>query len=177
LFVNCPACGHGLTPVTRDGITVDACAEGCGGLWFDQFELKKVDEAHEASGEALLDIARQPGKTVDREKRYGCPKCPDIVMRRYYSSAKRQVSVDECPNCAGVWLDEGELAAIRKEFASQVERERTNEVFVEDMMKEAMVKAATERNAQAERDQRFARMFRFLYPSYYMPGKQEWGTF
>ena len=175
--MNCPACGHGLSPVTSDGITVDACVGGCGGIWFDAFELKKVDEAHEAAGEALLTIARQPGRAVDREKRHACPKCPDVVMRRYFSSAKRQVAVDECPGCGGVWLDEGELAAIRTEFASQAEREQSHEAYVDRVMAEASFQASLERDAKAERTQRFARMFRFLYPSYYVPGKQDWGTF
>ncbi|MNR85300.1 hypothetical protein D3C72_161260 [compost metagenome] len=177
LRLNCPACGHGLTPVTSDAITVDACVGGCGGLWFDQFELKKVDEAHEATGEALLDIARDSGREVDREKRHACPKCPDVVMRRYFSSAKRQVAVDECPNCGGVWLDDGELAAIRAEFATQADRERSNEAHVDQLMKEVTFKASAERDAKIERSQRFARMFRFLYPSYYIPGKQDWGAF
>jgi len=30
--------------------------------------------------------------------------------------------VDECPKCAGFWLDAGELAGIRSEFATQEER-------------------------------------------------------
>lgn len=175
--MNCPACDHGLTPVTSDGITVDACVGGCGGLFFDAFELKKVDEAHEAAGEALLSISRQAGREVNREKRHACPKCPDIVMRRYYSSAKRQVSVDECPGCGGVWLDEGELSAIRGEFASQAERERSNDAYVDRMVLEATVKASTERDATLDRAQRFASMFRYLCPSYYVPGKQEWGAF
>lgn len=173
----CPACGHGLTPVTSEGITLDACEGGCGGLWFDQFELKKVDEAHEAAGEAFLAISKQPGRVADREKRHSCPKCPDIVMRRYFSSAKRQVAVDECPNCGGVWLDDGELAAIREEFATQADRERTNAAYVDQQVKEAAFAASLERDAKLERSQRFARMFRFLYPSYYIPGKQDWGTF
>jgi len=26
---------------------VDVCQNGCGGIWFDNFELEKVDEKHE----------------------------------------------------------------------------------------------------------------------------------
>lgn len=175
--MNCPACGHALSPLTTETITVDACVGGCGGLWFDAFELKKVDEAHEAAGEALLQIPRRSDRVVDREKRYSCPKCPDIVMRRYYSSVKRQVAVDECPNCAGVWLDDGELAAIRAEFATQSEREASNAAYMEGVMAETTAQATKEREALKERTDRFSRMFRFLYPSYYLPGKQDWGTF
>lgn len=175
--MNCPACGHGLSPVTSDGITVDACEGGCGGLFFDAFELAKVDEAHEAAGEALLSIPRQADRILDREKRYSCPKCPDLVMRRYFSSAKREVSVDECPGCGGVWLDDGELAAIRTEFASQVDRERHHAAYMDRVVLEATLEASRDREAKSDRAQRFARVFRYLCPSFYLPGKQEWGAF
>lgn len=175
--MNCPACGHGLSPITTADLTVDACVDGCGGIWFDQFELKKVDEAHEAAGEALLSIPRQPDREVNREKRYSCPKCPDIVMMRHYSSAKRQVVVDDCPNCGGVWLDEGELAAIRGEFASEAERTQRNEAYLDEALSGHVRELSAESSAQLERAQRFARMFRYLCPSYYVPGKQDWGAF
>lgn len=175
--MNCPACEHVLSPVVAGDITVDACVGGCGGLWFDAFELQKVDEAHEAAGEALLAIAHDPERPVDREKRHACPKCPDIVMRRYFSSVKREVAVDECASCGGVWLDEGELAAIRAEFATQADRERSNDAYLAQKLQEATIEASAERDAKLERTHRFARMFRFLYPSFYIPGKQDWGTF
>ena len=65
-------------------------------------------------------------------------------------SAKRQVVVDECPNCGGHWLNPGELRTIRTEYASEEDRERA---------------------------QRVAHLFRFISPSYYIPGKQDWGSF
>jgi hypothetical protein len=30
--VECRVCGNGLTEMTVGGITVDACADGCGGI-------------------------------------------------------------------------------------------------------------------------------------------------
>jgi uncharacterized protein len=46
--------------MTVGSVTVDACRGGCGGLWFDRYELMKVDEADESAGEELLDIERDP---------------------------------------------------------------------------------------------------------------------
>ena len=34
-------------------------------------------------------------------------------MMRHPFSVKREIEIDECPNCAGYWLDHGELDAIR----------------------------------------------------------------
>jgi len=43
-IVDCPVCANILT-TTAGRITVDACEGGCGGIWFDRYELMRVDEA------------------------------------------------------------------------------------------------------------------------------------
>ena len=63
-------------------------------------------------------------------------------------SVRRQVTVDECPNCGSYWLDVGELATVRSELGSE-----------------------------EEGAQKIAQIFRFICPSYYAPGNQEWGAF
>jgi Zn-finger nucleic acid-binding protein len=84
--VDCPACGNSLTTTTAGRITVDVCERGCGGIWFDRYELMKVDEADESAGEGLLEVARDLGVHVDLSERLYCPKCPDVVMMRHLSS-------------------------------------------------------------------------------------------
>lgn len=103
--------------MTAGTVTVDVCRGGCGGIWFDNFELKKVDEPHEIDALALLRIERNDSLLVDYERRRNCPKCPDVVMMRHFFSPRREVEVDECANCGGIWLDPGELAQIRREIA------------------------------------------------------------
>ncbi|MDB6034576.1 MAG: hypothetical protein JWM16_4914 [Verrucomicrobiales bacterium] len=113
--MNCPACDHELTPVTAGGVTVDVCKGGCGGIWFDNFELPKISDPLNFDAASLLQVDYDGHTLVDFERRRNCPKCPDIVMMRHFFSQRRQVQVDECPNCGGMWLDAGELAMIRKE--------------------------------------------------------------
>ncbi len=48
--MKCPACGNALTEKTVDPITLDVCQGGCGGIWFDNFELQKVDECPACAG-------------------------------------------------------------------------------------------------------------------------------
>ena len=54
--MDCPVCANVLTTKTAGGITVDACEGGCGGIWFDRYELMRVDEADESAGDCLLEI-------------------------------------------------------------------------------------------------------------------------
>jgi len=114
----CPACSRPLTELRVGALTVDACQGGCGGIWFDAFELQRVDEQHEAAGERLLHIARDPRVTVDPSRKRPCPRCEGIKLKRHFFSARRRVEVDHCPNCGGYWLDAGELEQIRAETAA-----------------------------------------------------------
>jgi hypothetical protein len=158
-------------------ITVDVCKGGCGGIWFDRFELSKVDEPHESAGEALLQIERDAGIKVDRETRRGCPACPGIVLMRHFYSVKQQVEIDECPACAGYWLDVGELAGIRSEFQTDEERRAAAATSFAEVFDRQLAAMRAQSQAQAERARRIARIFRFICPSFYLPGKQEWGAF
>jgi uncharacterized protein len=113
--MKCPACFNELSETHVGKLVVDVCQGGCGGIWFDAFELPHVDEALEAAGEGLLHIQRDEGLVVDSSRKRECPRCPEIKLHRHFFSAKRKIEVDQCPNCGGYWLDAGELASIRAE--------------------------------------------------------------
>ncbi len=109
-------------------MVVDVCRDGCGGIWFDNFELAKVDQAHESLGEALAALDYNPAATVLADKR-PCPKCSGVIMRQHKFSREKPVLVDECPNCAGVWLDGGELAEIRRPVTTVGQRQKATQKF------------------------------------------------
>jgi Zn-finger nucleic acid-binding protein len=115
--MKCPACFNELTEVQVGPLVVDACQGGCGGVWFDAFELQKVDEEHESAGEPLLHVQPDEHLVVDKSRKRECPRCSGMKLHRHFFSAKRRVEVDQCPNCGGYWLDAGELALIRAEKA------------------------------------------------------------
>jgi Zn-finger nucleic acid-binding protein len=113
--MKCPACYNELTQKQVGSVSVDVCEGGCGGIWFDAFELQRVDDEEEQAGDHLLEIDRDARINVDPTRKRHCPRCPDIKLQRHFFSAKRKVEVDQCPNCSGYWLDAGELANIRAE--------------------------------------------------------------
>jgi Zn-finger nucleic acid-binding protein len=122
--MQCPACSGALAPVAAGSLTVDVCAAGCGGIWFDRTELQKVDEAFEAEGDALAGLPAPAGARPDPARRYACPCCDRIVMMRHFTSVLHDVEVDECPGCGGFWLDAGELARLRAENRDPDDREK-----------------------------------------------------
>lgn len=119
--MNCPACSRSLTQLIVEDVEVDACHGGCGGLWFDNFELAKFDEPHESSAWEHLLVSVDPDTVVDSQSKRSCPKC-SVVMLRHFFSQQRGTHVDTCPQCGGNWLDCGELAQIRAEFRVKANR-------------------------------------------------------
>jgi len=175
--MKCPACGRGLVQVEAGGLTLDACQGGCGGIWFDRLELATFDEPHEAAGEQLLHIARDDSVNVAYDQKRVCPRCTDVKMLKHFFSVKRQVTIDECPQCGGVWLDFGELGQIRDQYATEDERRAAAARYFGDVFGEKLAVMKAEAQARVEDAQKFANIFRFVCPSYYIPGDQSWGAF
>ncbi len=102
-------------------------------------------------------------------------------MMRHFHSAKRDVEVDECPKCAGFWLDADELHAIRSAFSSEEDKQKATEHFVKQHIDEnygeELEKMAAESREKDEFAKKFAHSMRFLCPSYYIKGKQDGGAF
>lgn len=161
--------------MTTGGVTVDVCAGGCGGMWFDWLELDRVDERHE-TGEGLLEVRRDPTLGVDPQKRISCPLDGEIMMRRF-RSVRRKTIVDECPRCAGFWLHFGELVTIRQEFDTTEEREEAALEYYSEMFDPDLAVKRAQTRSDLKKARKVAHAFRFICPSYYMPGKQDWGAF
>jgi Zn-finger nucleic acid-binding protein len=176
--MTCPACGRELTTMTAGPITVDACANGCAGIWLDHFELEKVDEQSEAAGAALLEIPGDPSLSVDLGKRRTCPKCgPEIVLMRHFESVARKVAIDECPECGGIWLDAGELNVIRNEFPSEEARHAAARKMFSEMFDAQLAAEHAKSEAELAGARKVARALRFICPSTYLPDKQDGGAF
>ena len=111
--MNCPACGNELTPQNVNGIILNACAHGCGGIWFDWPELNKFD-APQDPGSELLTLETGECPMLNQSRRYSCPHCDDIVMARHFISIPEDVLIDECPSCGGFWLNGDELDDLRQ---------------------------------------------------------------
>ncbi len=175
--MKCPACDNQLISTDVEGLSVDVCKNGCGGIWFDNFELKQIDEKHESIGESLLQIERNPDVVVDYSQKRLCPKCENQKMMKHFMSVKREAEVDECPACGGMWLDAGELGQIRDQFETQAEREHAADEYFSDVFGDQLAKMRAESDKKLQRARTITKVFRFLCPTYYIPDKQDWGAF
>lgn len=120
--MNCPACGMPMVEEDFGGVVVDVCKNGCKGIWFDWGELKELDENHEGVGRALEEALKSPRHKNNNRGPLNCPKCGVKMHEHKYRNAK-QVNVDECYACGGIFLDSGELKQIRDNYMSEEDRD------------------------------------------------------
>jgi Zn-finger nucleic acid-binding protein len=113
LIMKCPACKNPLREKGANGMTLDICYGGCGGIWFDANELESVDARAATS---LHTVWTAPHKKVALTEPRLCPRCPEQVLNRKWFSAAEKVEIDQCPKCGGIWLDAGEFSQIFAEM-------------------------------------------------------------
>lgn len=105
LVVECPR-GHGpLHAVTLSGkdaarAPVGACSI-CGGLWMAADVVPLVFPAEQLAQMATVGVS---GRGPD------CTRCPGVQLLQ--TQVVNGVALDRCPECAGMWLDGGELGAL-----------------------------------------------------------------
>jgi len=91
-------------------------------------------------------------------------------MMRHFFSVKREVELDECPGCGGMWLDAGELGKIRSLYGSEEERRQAAKEYFDDVFGEKLkeMSSQTEQGAAG----RIGNVLKFLSPSYYFTGSK-----
>ena len=114
--MKCPLCKKEMKVIKIGNIQLDECSDGCRGIWFDISELQKLDEKTEGTGselERILSYTR--ALDINPFRKVKCPRCT-IKMERHEYIDHSRIYIDECFKCGGIWLDKGELGAIRENF-------------------------------------------------------------
>lgn len=86
-----------------------ACQNGCAGMWFDRYEIKKINSNNFRSGRELLKIEQAEGVRMFRNVDHVCPKCEMTLLLRHFFDRKRGLEVDQCSRCGGIWVEMGKV--------------------------------------------------------------------
>ena len=112
----CPRCGASLQPARVGPVMLDGC-DSCGGLWFDHEELTQLARA---GGELLAaaEVTFEPsvGPAGGARGAMSCPRCSAALCPFEFRHTPG-VTLDACPRCRGIWVDDQELAAIARRTA------------------------------------------------------------
>ncbi|MBD5402925.1 hypothetical protein HDR58_09040 [bacterium] len=122
--LKCPACGKDMEKVfiPSEGINLDICTDGCGGIYFDNREFENFDEKNEDISRILEKIEGKEFIKVDEKQNRVCPNCGANMVKNC-SSVKQTIQIDECYSCGGKFLDKDELVKIREEYDTAEERD------------------------------------------------------
>ncbi len=119
--MDCPKCVGILEEVkfgAKKPLVVYRCF-ACGGMWFDKGELFLAikEELYdilepEIEEEPIADEELKREADLDKKEAI-CPRCSEAKkMIRMPSHRNRNVTIDYCENCEGIWLDAGEFNKI-----------------------------------------------------------------
>lgn len=118
--MQCPTCSGQLTPILYEGVNIHVCPK-CKGSLLDEPKLGEIERKREVL------ISRNHGhtNTSHYEGTRICPNC-DIAMTKAKYGKYAPKTIDKCPQCNNIWLDEGELEDIQ--VAYEMYDENTNKV-------------------------------------------------
>jgi Zn-finger nucleic acid-binding protein len=100
---HCPDCGAEMKETRMHGVDLDLCPE-CNGIWLDHGELKEILQRRISERANPRDMAA--ANACDRT----CPECKRHLFVRHFAGCE----IDQCINCAGIFLDGGELEQIQE---------------------------------------------------------------
>jgi Zn-finger nucleic acid-binding protein len=113
-----------VDPVTS--VELHSCPQ-CGGAFLPHGALGRIEIAARASGRERDAASDQFRRAFARPRVFGqedvekvpldCPACDNPMIEREWGFTSL-VFVDVCLECRGTWLDEGELATLRRFYGS-----------------------------------------------------------
>ena len=105
--MQCPNCSNQLTATLYEGFNIHVCSS-CKGRLLDEQKLGEIEKKRE------LYISRDQGHTDSNHydgTRF-CPGCDTKMEKAKYGKYIPR-TIDKCPQCNNIWLDEGELEDIQ----------------------------------------------------------------
>ena len=119
---NCPLCGNEMKKVylNEQKMHIDICLDGCGGIFLDNREFEKIDDAHENVDEIIASIEGKVFEKVEASAQKICPVCNVPMVE--IGAGKGNVRIDYCNGCGAKFLDNGELQRIRESETTRNEK-------------------------------------------------------
>jgi Zn-finger nucleic acid-binding protein len=102
--LRCPRDGMMLQLSDYKKVTIDFCPY-CNGSWLDAKELAEITKK---SRDTFVDDESDESRPKSTFK---CPRCSGEMVITHYTG-KKDVEIDRCRSCGGIWLDTDELKAI-----------------------------------------------------------------
>lgn len=109
---------HGKIKKKEIKLKLDQCFV-CNGVWFDKGELEKYLE----KSFTIVDSPPIDSELRDRldEKVGKCPRC-NVDMIKCKAPKNPSITIDSCPDCSGIWLDNTEIDKLEQGKLNLIEK-------------------------------------------------------
>jgi Zn-finger nucleic acid-binding protein len=108
--MDCPRCIEKMEDSNNRGIATNTCLY-CNGKWIKLNSLKEILEK-EKSALSVVDIKRAFQSHYDGNANRLCPECE---KQKLFQVIVHGIELDHCPECNGLFFDEGELKRLLPE--------------------------------------------------------------
>ncbi|MCD4785435.1 MAG: zf-TFIIB domain-containing protein [Candidatus Eremiobacteraeota bacterium] len=115
--MDCPVCILQMDKLKLFEVEIDTC-RFCGGLWLDGNELSAFIQKGKIPKRLLTTYCLDDRKKMVKEGERKCPNCrKSLQIVRH-----RDVDVEYCNGCRGIWFDRGELLKIVKSYYDEIKK-------------------------------------------------------
>jgi len=161
-------------------LVIDQCG-GCGGIWFDAFELYKVKHGEAETMEGVdVDILRAPVEIEN--KTLLCPRDKTPLVQFDDPRFPSEIILSRCSKCQGFWLNRGVFTRYQEARQNRI---RPREKTPDDLKLEESVKRMLQTRLGTGNQDVLTRVGKFLsapahqqsiFPTASRPGAPETGT-
>ncbi|MCS7300280.1 MAG: zf-TFIIB domain-containing protein [Fimbriimonadales bacterium] len=152
----CPVCQVELKPEVHLGVTIDVCP-ACAGVWFDQDELVRLNELDDDILPRIDSLYQPQVVAYDPPWERLCPVCR-TALHPYNYLYTSSIRLDNCDQCGGVWVDNGEL----EKMAQVLEDARASEVPPEAKARMALAEIEAQHQQTMSRLKFWKGLFEFM---------------
>ncbi len=103
--MKCPGCSERMEPSNASGVKTHTCLY-CNGIWISGASMDQLFSL-EGRFDQISTLLNDTGDATSSRK---C--CPACVETSLHILTVRDVQIDVCMSCHGVFLDEGEIRAL-----------------------------------------------------------------
>ncbi|OIP23288.1 hypothetical protein COX95_01700 [bacterium CG_4_10_14_0_2_um_filter_33_32] len=108
----CPNCKTQFKTVQANSanpglfVLIDQCPN-CGGIWFDQFELYQISSSEAQQIDNVNEVLLANKMPINSN--LYCPKDHTKLEEFNDPNIPKDIQIDRCAKCSGIWLNKGEL--------------------------------------------------------------------
>ncbi|MBN2441627.1 MAG: zf-TFIIB domain-containing protein, partial [Spirochaetales bacterium] len=105
----CPSCKIKLDETHYHKQIIDMCP-ACGGAFFDHGELESIIQIVDIFKD--IDLSEPEIDSVSQHEKERILLCPECALEMNPKEIAGEI-IDICPKCMGVWMDKGEIIALK----------------------------------------------------------------